>query len=254
MSLLKFFKNYSGTVSEGIGNKAMSVIATWDPEGASEADIKQKRDELTQISEEAQKAKFEWTTVKNQNDEKINTYNRYLAAAKHMQEQMDTEPDPAKKEELKTSLTNLLDQLEKTAVDLKKEKDLVEHKEAFYHEMEKVTIELANKLKTSKKEYSAAITEMRQAQIEDAMAKREETVLTTVQGLSGGGVNSALNAIKKNAQEAQNSAAASRTRTGLLKETPLESDPNIDAALKIVSGEADKPKDTTDRLSHLSQI
>ena len=248
-----FFSSYGKTKAEDLRNSIVGVLANWDPEGASEAEIDEMNDKLVQVSEQCAKAKNAMVKEKNEADAIVKLYNQRVDAANLLKSQVDAETDTTAKASKEKSLNTLLDTLEKMAPDVEREKQEAVDAEDFFKYLEGITISAAEKLKTARSEYNDAIRSMAKAKITEQMANDKEQASRIASGLEKNDFGTAMGAIKKITEDANARAEAAKNRADLLKPVSVEEDANVKAALEAVSGKA-TPTNVGDRLAALKKM
>jgi len=250
--LKSFGKNRLGQVGESITQK----IVAWDPETASQAEIENMIEELDKITREAGKAKTEFEREKAEAEAIQKNYDRYISAADLLNGQVEaakTSGDENKARELSGSLDKLLNDLESMKPEVDREAREAEEAKAFYDELRGLAETAAQKVKTARSQLEQAKRDMRRAEIEQqragARAERAEQLAGLKQETSSLGV--ALASMNKEAQEAKAKAEASDMKAKLLAPDTKDTDSNIEAALKTVSGEKVPEGSLSDRLAAL---
>jgi len=107
---INFFKNYGVSKTEKIGDKIMEYVATRDPNGATEAEIKTMEEELDKISIEAAEARNSFLKEKREYEVINNNYSKMLSVAEKLQGKIIVETDVVKRASLEESLSKLLNE------------------------------------------------------------------------------------------------------------------------------------------------
>jgi DNA-binding ferritin-like protein len=225
--MINFFKNYGVSKTEKIGDKIMEYVATCDPHGATEAEIKTMEEELDKMSIEAVEARNSFLKEKKEYEIINANYSKMLSVAEKLQDKISAETDAEKKASLETSLSKLVSDLEKMHVDIEREHTEAVDAEGFLDSLNESVKMLAERLKTSRKDYADAIRDMKHSALVEEKAKAQEEITKRLAGItkatSGG---HAINAIRKAAEDSRNRAEAAKTRSELLKPSfePVVSD------------------------------
>jgi hypothetical protein len=247
-----FFSNYGKVAMDKIKNSVIDGLVSFDPEGATEAEIKEMDQKLQEVSIQAAKARQSMLREKDEADKIVALYNQRIEAGELLNQKILTETDPAKKASLEKSLASLLENVEKMAAEVDREKQEATEAEEMFRYLEQITQDAAKKLKEAKSQYSQAMREMHKAKIQEQMATEKEAATKTAAGLGTENFNTALKAMKRITDDASAKAEAAKTRSDLLKPISVEEDANVAAALKEVKGEV-QPTNLTDRLNALKK-
>ena len=250
---INFFKNYGVSKTEKIGDKIMEYVATRDPNGATEAEIKTMEEELDKISIEAAEARNSFLKEKREYEVINNNYSKMLSVAEKLQGKIVIETDAAKRASLEESLSKLLSDLEKTHVDVEREKTEATDAEKFMDSINESVKMVADRLKTSRKDYADAIRDMKHSALMEEKAKSQEELTKRLAGISktttGG---HAITAIRKAAEDSRNRAEAAKTRSELLKPSSLTEDKNISDAMNELAPKVET-KSLSERLKDLQK-
>ncbi|MCG6551096.1 MAG: hypothetical protein L7F77_02115 [Candidatus Magnetominusculus sp. LBB02] len=247
-----FFSNYGKVTVDKIKNSVIEGLVSFDPEGATEAEIKEMDQKLEEVSVQAAKARQTMLKEKEETGKVVALYNQRVEAAEILNKKIAAEIDPAKKASIEKSLASLIEMIEKMSPDVDKEKQEAAEAEEMFKYLEQITQEAAKKLKEAKDQYSHAMREMQKAKLQEEMAREKEVAAKTVAGLGTDNFNTALNAMKHITDNAQAKADAAKTRSDLLRPASLEDDEHVAAALAEAKGEV-QPTSLADRLSALKK-
>lgn len=247
-----FFSNYGKVTMDKIKNSVIEGLVSFDPEGATEAEIKEMEQKLEAVSVQAAKARQAMLKEKDEADKISALYNQRLEAGELLNQKITVETDPAKKSSLENSLATLLENVEKMAADVDREKQEATEAEEMFKYLEQITHDAAKKLKEAKSQYIQAMREMQKAKIQENMAREKEAATKTAAGLGTDNFNTALKAMKHITEDASAKAEAAKLRSDLLKPVSFEDDANVAAALKEVKGEV-QPTSLIERLNALKK-
>lgn len=251
--LSSFGKEKLGQVGEGIVQK----IVAWDPQTASQAEIEEMIKELDKITLEAGKAKATFDKEQAEAQTVQKNYDKYLAAAELINGQHEEAakgPDQAKAQDLGKSLDKLLADLEKMRPEVEREAQEAEEARQYYEELKQLAEVTAEKVKTARSQLEQAQREMRRAEIDQQRAQARAEKAERLAGLKSqtSNLGVALSAMNKQAEEARAKASASEMKAKLLTPPEKKEDENVQAALKLVSGEVEpEPSNFSDRLAAL---
>ncbi len=260
MGLLSFFSEFGKVKFEQVGQSITQRIVSWDPETATEAEISEMIKELDKITQEAGQALTIYQREQKEADTIHASYDRYLAAAQLLNsqtEQTKASGDMGKAAGLETSLNRLLDDMEKMKPEVDREVREAEEAKEYYEEMHGLAQTAAEKVKQARTQLEQAKRDMKRANVDQQRAseraERSERLAGLRKDTSSMGV--ALQAMNKQAEEARTQAQASDLKAKLLAPTQQKQDDNIDAALKLVSGQGApqlEAPNASDRLRRLS--
>ncbi|MFH1117412.1 MAG: hypothetical protein V1792_26120 [Pseudomonadota bacterium] len=234
-----FGKKQIGSIGESI---TRSIVA-WDPETATEAEIESMIGELDKITREAGKAKMQFDKEQKEADAAQKNYDRHLAAAQMLESQMleaQSGGNAAKASDLESSISRLVDDLEKLKPELEREvREAVEAKE-FYNELMEVARITAEKVKTARETLERAKRDMERAKMQEVKAAAKAAKAEKLAGLrkDASDLGIALAGMNMAAEEARAKAAASDMKAKLLSPEHDSEDSNVAAALKAVSGDS----------------
>ena len=256
MGISSFIGRFGAKQVQKVGQSVMQVLVAWDPETASQVEINEMEKHLDGIVSQVAKARQDYNREQQEEEEIVRLYNQRLAAAEKLQKDLTTAaPDKAK--QIEEAINQLLCQLEEMHAEVEREKQEAEEAKFFMNELEQVAQMTADKLKTARQTLEKAKRDMQKAQIEKERAEDKAQRAAQVVGLRDGvsQLGSALEAMKKNANEARTQAEASNLKANLLQR-PVGGTSNdlINDALKSVTSEGtEKPSSIADRLAALKK-
>ncbi len=255
--LFGFFAQFGKKQLGNIGESITQTIVSWDPETATEAEIEEMLAELDKITVEAGKAKAEFDREVREAQAAQSNYDRHMAAADLLNAQMQeasARGDSPQASELQTSLERLLSDLEQLKPEMEREVGEAQEARVFYEEIKDVARVTAEKVKQGRAMLERAKRDMKRAEMQEKMAQVRATRAEKLAGLrkEASELGVALSSMNKSAEEARARAAASDMKAKLLSPERQEGDPNVQAALKVVSGEIPAGSgNPTDRLAAL---
>ncbi len=251
--MISFIRNLLGVKTDQAVQGAMEALVRWDPKSATEAELRTMEQHLDGLGRQVAEARAIYDREQREADEIKALSNQRMAAAEHLQRQLDAEPDPARKTALEKSLETVVGMLEEMTPDLEREaKDAVDAHQ-FLEMLEKNYADAGAKLKSARAELTRAQRDMGRAEQQRGMAERQAEAARQAAGLvsSTSGLTVALKAMQDTAAKDLASAEAANAKAKLLMPTaPEKEDPNIAAALAAASG---KPAGSSlsDRLAAL---
>jgi hypothetical protein len=247
-------RNMIGVKADKAVQSGIDALVRWDPQSASEAELRTMEQHLDDLGQQVARARQGYDKEQREAEAIQALSAQRMAAAEHLQNQLNAETDPAKKTELERSLSTLLTMLEQMAPEVDREKkDVVEAKE-FLDMLEKTYAESGGKLREARAQLERAQRDMGRASQQRQMAEQQADAARRAAGLSTttSSLNVALKAMQDAAARDLANAEAANMKSKLLKPTqPEQEDPNIAKAMQLASGKPEAPVSLTDRLAAL---
>ena len=254
--MYSFIRNLVGVKTDQAVNGAIEAIVRWDPQSATEAELRTMEQHLDMLGRQVAEARMAFDKEKREADTIQALSQQRMAAAEQIQHRMDTETDPARKAELEHSLSTLVSMLEGMAADVDREKQDAVDAGDFLHSLEDTYQQAGQKLKSARDQLNRAQREMSRANQQREMAQRRAEAARQAAGLSGAtsGLSVALKAMQDSAARNLATAEAANAKAKLLAPTrPEQDDPNIAIAMAQVQGRLPAPANLGDRLAVLRQ-
>jgi DNA repair exonuclease SbcCD ATPase subunit len=207
---------------------------------------------LDRLGRQVAEARMAYDREKKEADAIAQLSRQRLAAAEHLQRQIEGETDPARKATLEKSLETLVGLLEQMAPEVEREAQDATDAEEFLRMLEQTYAQAGEKLKTARSELTRAERDMARAAQQRSVAEQRAEAARQAAGLSSAtsGLGMALKAMQDTAAREMATAEAANTKARLLKPTrPEEDDPDIKAALQAATGALPGPTDLTGRLA-----
>lgn len=252
--MISFIRNLLGVKTDQAVQSAVETLVRWDPKAATEAELRTMEEHLDQLGLQVAQARASYEKEQKEADAIGQLSRQRMAAAEHLQTQMETETDPGRKAQLEKSLETLVGMLEQMAPDIEREeRDAVDARE-FLDTLEKTYAEAGNKLKAARAELQRAERDMGRAAQQRDMAQQRADAARQAAGLSGAtsSLGTALKAMQDAAARDLATAEAANSKARLLKPSkPEDEDPNIKAALAAATGAKPTPSNLSDRLAAL---
>ena len=242
MSLLRFVKGYAKAKSQSAGTSLIQTIVSWDPEGASEADILAMSEDLDKLVEEAAKASEEAEREQRRSDEIKDLYNKRLAGVEVLEARKEgasaeeaAQIDAVINEEL-TKLEEMLPEIEREEA---KAKEALEYKK----ELDEMCQAAADKLKQARAQLTKARRDMERAKLREKRAEEKAKKAAILAGITKdvSRMSSALSTMTAEAEAANARAEAKNMKTRLLKTNNSSSD-LMEEAMKEASRSSDTQK------------
>src|SRR5690242_3768325 len=144
--MLSFIRNLVGVKADQAANSAVEAIVRWDPQSATEAELRTMEQHLDVLGRQVAEARMAFDKEKREADTIQALSQQRMAAAEQLQRQMDNEADPARKADLERSLSTLVSMLESMAADVDREKQDAVDAADFLHSLESAYQQAGQKL------------------------------------------------------------------------------------------------------------
>ncbi len=254
--MYSFIKNLVGVKTDNVVNSAVEAIVRWDPQSATEAELRTMEQHLDELGQQVARARQQYDQEAREAASIQTLSQQRMAAAEQLQHQLDTEADPARKTSLTTSLTTLVGMLETMAPDVQREQQEAADAGDFLHSLEATYAAAGEKLKGARDALNKAQRDMSRAEQQKDMAEQRANAARQAAGLTTAtsGLTVALKAMQDNATKNLASAEAANMKAKLLAPTqPEKDDSNIAQAMATVQGRLPAPTSLSDRLTALRQ-
>ena len=252
--MLGFLRNFVGVKTDNAVQAGVEALVRWDPEGASEAELRTMEQHLDELGQQVATARQAYDKER-QEAEQIEALSRQrMAAAEQLQGQIAAKPDPARRASLERSLETLVSMLEQMTPEVEREKKDAADAKDFLETLENAYAEAGGKLKSARSELERARRDMVRAGQQRETAEQQAEAARQAAGLtrSTSSLNVALKAMQEAAQRDLASADAATAKAKLLRPTrPEQDDPNIAAALAAAAGKSPAPQNLSERLAAL---
>ncbi|BBK43519.1 hypothetical protein STVA_35390 [Allostella vacuolata] len=252
--MLIFIRNLLGVKADQAVQAGVEALVRWDPKAATEAELRTMEGHLDQLGMEVARARQAYDREKKEAVAIQELSRQRMAAAEHLERQIETEADAGRKAALERSLGTLVAMLEEMAPEVEREARDAEDAQSFLEMLEKSYAEAGGKLKQARSELERAQRDMSRAEQQRAAAERQSDAARRAAGLasSTSGLSVALKAMKDSAERDLASAEAAAAKTRLLTPTrPEKDDDNIAAAMAAASGRAAPAQSLSERLAAL---
>ena len=230
-------------------------IIAMDPATASAAQLEVMEQDLDRAGKEIGKLRVDAQRERREAVDAEAGFNRLLAAAENLNGQLLTVTDETRKASLNASLGTLVTKLEEAKASVETECGEADEAEALLAEAEQIYKEKGEGLMAAKKALTQAAGDLKRAHIQADRAEQMAESRARIAGLRTnevGGLNGAVDAMKRQADDARAKAAAARMKVEVLSpQNASDEDPNIKAAL-AATGMSTMLGSPTDRLAALS--
>ncbi|CAO3437885.1 hypothetical protein [Azospirillum doebereinerae] len=251
--MISFIRNLVGVKTDQAVQGAMEALVRWDPKSATEAELRTMEQHLDDLGRQVAEARAIYDREQREADEIKKLSNQRMAAAEHLQRQIDGEADASRKAALERSLETIVAMLEEMAPDIEREeRDAVDARQ-FLEMLEKSYADAGAKLKSARADLTRAQRDMGRAEQQRGMAERQAEAARRTAGLASAtsGLTVALKAMQDTAAKDLAAAEAANAKAKLLTPSaPEKDDPNIAAAMAAASGKT-TPSSLSDRLAAL---
>jgi chromosome segregation ATPase len=254
MSLLSFTKCFIGAGGEKAATALTTAMVKMAPETATAAELKNMEQDLDAAGQLIARLQRELTEERRAYDAINARYTQMMGAAENLQHQIDTAS--FLKDPLQASLATLVAQIEEMVPELDQDKKDIDSTQALLTDAQAAYQAKATALTGAKSKLVRARQDMEHASIEEQRAASRAEAARAVAGLSGGngsGINVALDAMTRTAQQTRDRAAALDMKAKALSGAKAaEEDPNIAAAMAAAAGTS-TTSTVADRLAALQQ-
>jgi chromosome segregation ATPase len=251
--MLVFIRNLLGVKTDQAVQAGVEALVRWDPQGATEAELRSMEQHLDELGLEVAKARSAYEREKKEAEAIKALLNQRMAAAEQLQKQVAAEATAERKAALEKSLATLLDMLEQMTPEVEREAKDETDAHDFLVMLEKTYADAGAKLKAARSQLERAERNMARAGQQREVAERQAEAARHAAGLSNttSSLNVALKAMQDAAAHDLEVAEAASAKARLLKPTqPEQDDPNIAAALAAASGRP-QPQTLSERLAAL---
>ncbi len=240
---MAFFKNYGIQKAKDLANFLGEALVKFDPEAATEAAIAEIEEKFDKLNLAFSNAKKSWEKENKEAEAIVSLYNQRLAAAEYLQ----TMPDKV------DALNQLVSLLEEMQADVEREKQEAQEAKQYMDELENLVKQYAAKLKTARHTVEQAQKAMQRAELLKQQAQEKAAAAKMASGLGGSSssLSSALDHMNKLAEQSLSEADAASRKASLLQPTQAEDNPDIQAAMAVVTGKTSASTSIQDRLSAL---
>jgi len=256
MSLLSFTKCFIGAGGAQAATALTTAMVRMAPETATAAELKNMEQDLDAAGQLISRLQRELTDEHHAYDAINARYTQMMGAAENLQHQIDTAS--FLKGPLEASLATLVAQIEEMVPELDQDKKDIDSTQALLTDAQAAYQAKANALIGAKAKLTRARQDMEHASIEEQRAASRAETARAVAGLtngkgSGSGINVALDAMTRTAQQTRDRAAALDMKAKALSGAKTaEGDPNIVAAMAAAAG-MNATSTVADRLAALQQ-
>lgn len=223
-----WIKAFVTVQSDKVGDGLMSMIANWDPEGASEADLREMRGYLVTLSERVVKAE---RSAKKEQDEATAAraeYDKHKTAAILFSEQAAAATDEVQRAALRVKAEKLITFCEQHKAEVEREEREASEAVDFFNQLKELAELKARQLDTAEANIKDALRRKEKAEAKLELAEERREVSEELGNMSNGTgrLGTALQAFNKAAQAAEDAADAAVLQESLLSKVKKGDDLN----------------------------
>jgi hypothetical protein len=236
---MSFLGNYLGVQAKALHDGLVKTLVSFDPEGASEAQLAAYGDKVTELEGIAAKAETQAQADGKQAADLTADAERHIKAVELLEQQVAAETDPARKAAKQKGLTQVSQDAERLVGELETAKASAADSRGYADQMKDAHRQAVEKWTTGKTRLSQAKRDQERARIEADRAQERKADRERASGLTSGldTTDLAVNAMAANTQKFKEKAAGARLTTDALTASS-EGDAEAQAALAAVSGTA----------------
>ena len=254
MSFLRHFINVEGDKGIGALNAALVNL---DPDSAIQADLRVMEQDLDAAGKAIAGLRADLVQEHREYDAVNKQYSELMSAAELIQKEVDDPATPeATRAEKRASLARLVARIEKMAPDLDRFKAEMDTTQAQLTDAESIYREKAQGLADARRNLESAKHDLTHAQMQEQRSGKRAEDAAVVAGLrasNSASLNTALNIMRKSADEARQRAVASDMKASALRgAADAGEDKNVAEALGKVRGEQ-STESLGDRLAKLKR-
>lgn len=233
----RFLKHYGMTKANGLLDDFASAVVAFDPETASQAQVKMMEVELGKLGERLAEAENELHREHQETLDLKQAYEQHLQAAQILERKLSGTENTAPAE---AALSKVLDKLERMKPEIEREEREDSEVEAWRGELRQAFESLAKKIRDAQVGLKTAHRQMEVAQLQKDRAEEHDRRTKEVFGLTGsiGSLSVALDAMNQETAKVRNETEVLKLKAGLLQSDGLDGDPVIAAALAEARGTA----------------
>jgi len=235
---MSLFGKYMKVKVKDVKAGANRTLVTWDPEGASEADILEKDEQLNLLVAEAIDAKNAADSARDAADTIVSLSNNLIAGVEVLLKRRGTLTDLAQVTEIDAVVAEELEKLKQMQPEIDRLEAAAQLAEKDKKELDDLCEVSANKLKTARKQLTEAKTGMDRAAREVKQAKERAERQAVVAGITQDtdDTNTALGVMNANAAKLKAEAEAFNKKADLLQ--PAKKSTLMEEAMKEAAGPA----------------
>lgn len=168
MGFFSFTSIFTKKKTEKVGQSIVQMLASWDPETASKAELEQMEKRLDKLVQQVSEARQVYRKERDEADAINKLYSQRLQAAEILQQRLADNPNDA---QIANALNELVAELEEMNPEIQREEEEAREAKEFMEELEAVAKASAEKLKNAKATLNKAMQGMKRANIKEQRAR-----------------------------------------------------------------------------------
>src|SRR3954452_2746716 len=144
--MLGFLRNFVGVKSDNAVQAGVEALVRWDPEGASEAELRTMEQNLDELGQQVALARQAFDKERREAEQIEALSHQRMAAAEQLQGQIAAASDPTQRASLERSLETLVAMLEQMTPEVEREKKDAADAKDFLETLENAYAEAGGKL------------------------------------------------------------------------------------------------------------
>jgi flagellar biosynthesis chaperone FliJ len=161
--MLGFLRNFAGVKADNAVQAGVEALVRWDPEGASEAELRTMEQHLDDLGRQVATARQSYDREQREAEQIEALSHQRMAAAEQLQGQIASETDATRRGALERSLETLVSMLEEMTPEIEREKKDASEAKDFLEMLENGYAQAGGKLKQARSELDRARRDMARA-------------------------------------------------------------------------------------------
>lgn len=246
---MSFLSNFFKVQGKNVKKALNQVIVEFDPEGATEAEIRTLEDHFNDLLVKLGNAQVELNRERQEADHAKLTYNKYMSAAEKLNAQIEAGDTSS---EIAIALAEALDFLEKHVPEMEREEQEAKEAEEYFNEIKQTAEVLRDKLLSAKRSIESAKKDMDKAKMrkERAAAKAENAAALAGLRDSTSSIGEASKAMLERAEKEKAEAVALETKAQMLSGKVSGTSSTLD---KLLNDKPESSGSLSDRLKSLKR-
>lgn len=218
---MNFFSNFIKSKASDVKDSLTEMLARWDPETATQAEVDTMYDEFVNLSKKLEKARQTMEREQAEAETIKKAYNKKMDILDVLQTRksaLDENSDPSVAREIDDAIAELTSTLEDLMPDVEREIEEAKEAKEYFDELSSAVKELGDKIKTARSSIEKAKKRMERAELNVKKAKEREERAKELAGLKNAtkSTGAAFDALTRAAEKMEADAAAANNRTKLL--------------------------------------
>jgi len=218
---MNFFSNFIKSKASDVKDNLTEMLARWDPETATQAEVDTMYDEFVNLSKKLEKARQTMEREQAEAETIKKAYNKKMDILDVLQTRkssLDENSDPSVEREIDDAIAELTSTLEDLMPDVEREIEEAKEAKEYFDELSSAVKDLGDKIKTARSSIEKAKKRMERAELNVKKAKEREERAKELAGLKNAtkSTGAAFDALTRAAEKMEADAAAANNRTKLL--------------------------------------